>query len=104
DMGADVVIAVDVLGGVKKCDKKYNVFTVMSRLFEISDCEMVKYKKQEQNYDLYLEPDLGDMSQYKVERLSFAYEAGYKAGLEAAKQIKKLKRGKSNVEPKIKAN
>ena len=53
--------------------------------------------------DVLVYPDLGDMSQYKVEKLAFAYEAGYNAGLEAVKQIKKLKRGKSNVEPKIRA-
>ena len=90
DMGADVVIAVDVLGGVKKCDKKYNVFTVMSRLFEISDCEMVKYKRKEQNYDLYLEPDLGDMSQYKFKDIDFAIEKGYEIGKANAQKIKEL--------------
>ena len=40
-------------------------------------------------------PELGNMSQYKVEKLAFAYEAGYNAGLEAVKQIKKLKRAKA---------
>lgn len=90
EMGADVVIAFDVLGDVKKCDKKYNVFTVMSRLFEISDCELVKYKRKEQNYDLYIEPDLGDMSQYKFKEIAFAIEKGYEIGKANAQKIKDL--------------
>ena len=90
DMGADVVVAVDVLGGLKNCDKKYNVFTVMSRLFEISDCEMVKYKKKEQNYDLYIEPDLGDMNQYKFKEIDFAIQKGYETGKAYAQKVKDL--------------
>ncbi len=90
DMGAEVVVAVDVLGGVRKCDKKYNVFTIMSRLFEICDCEMVKYKKNEQKFDLYIEPDLGDMNQYKFKEIDFAIEKGYEIGKAYAQKIKDL--------------
>lgn len=90
DMGADVVVAVDVLGEVRKCDKKYNVFSVMSRLFEICDCEMVKYKIKEQKPDLFIEPDLGDMSQYKFKDIDFAIEKGYETGKNYAQKIKDL--------------
>ena len=90
EMGADVVVAVDVLGEVKRCDKKYNFFTLMSRLFEISDCEMVKYKKRDQNYDIYIQPDLGDMSQYKFKDIDFAIQKGYDIGKIYAEKIKEL--------------
>ena len=89
-MGADVVVAVDVLGEIRQCDKKYNVFTVMTRLFDICDCEMAKYKTKEQNPDILIEPDLGDMSQYKFKDIDFAIEKGYEIGQLYAKNIKEL--------------
>ena len=90
NMGADVVVAVDVLGQIRNCDKKYNVFSVMSRLFEICDCEMVKYKIKEQKPDLFIEPDLKDMNQYKFKDINFAIDVGYQTGIQYAEQIKEL--------------
>ena len=90
EMGADVVIAVDVMGEIRKCDKKYNVFTLMTRLFEVCDCEMVKYKMEEQKPDLYIKPFLGDMSQYKFKHIDFAIKKGYEIGKMYAKEIKEL--------------
>ena len=90
DMGAEVVVGVDVLGKIRRCDKKYNVFTIMTRTFEITDSEMVKYSPQKQMADLYLEPDLGDMDQYKFKDIDFAIQKGYEMGKAYAKKIKEL--------------
>ncbi len=90
DMGADVVVAVDVLGEIRKCDKKYNIFTLLSRVFEITDNEITEHKKKKQKADLYLLPELGNMNQYKIKDIDFAIEQGYKLGKENAEKIKKL--------------
>ena len=49
-----------------------------------------KHKDNEEIIDLWLEPALGDMSQYTFKKLDFAYEKGYECGKENAKKIKKL--------------
>lgn len=90
DMGATVVVAVDVLGEIRPCDKKYNIFTLLSRVFEITDNEITEYKKKQQKSDLYLLPELGNMNQYKLKDIDFAIESGYKLGKENANKIKKL--------------
>ncbi len=90
DMGAEVVVAVDVLGKVRRCDKKYNMFSLLLRAFDIEDSELVRYKIKEQNPDLWIEPDLGDMSQYKFKDIAFAIDCGYQTGKKYAKQVKEL--------------
>ena len=40
--------------------------------------------------DLWLEPDLGAMDQYKIKNLQFAYDKGYKLGKENVEKIKRL--------------
>ncbi len=90
EMGADVVVAVDVLGKIRKCDKKYNVFTIISRTFEIADCALTKAFDLDRKADLFIEPELGDMNQYKFKDIDFAIQKGYELGKEYAEQIKKL--------------
>ena len=90
DMGADVVVAVDVLGEINVCDKKYNIFTLLSRMFEITDNEITEYKKKKNKANLYLLPELGAMNQYKIKDIDFAIEQGYKLGKKNADKIKKL--------------
>lgn len=89
-MGADVVVAVDVLGKVRKCDKKYNVFTIMTRIFDIADCELTRKNIKEKHPDLFIEPDLGDMSQYKFKEIDLAIQKGYETGKAYADKIKQL--------------
>ena len=69
---------------------KYFSSTGLLKVVEVNDCYQTKnyYKKYKPN--LLIEPELGDMIEYKVERLDFAYEQGYKAGLKYVKKIKKL--------------
>lgn len=90
EMGADVVVAVDVLGDVRPMGKKYHIASVLMRVGEIYDAELTKRKILDQKPDFYLTPDLGDMSQYKLKGIDYAIEAGYKLGKENAEKIKKL--------------
>ena len=90
EMGAEVVIGVDVLGKIRTNDRKYNVIGVLMRMFDIADCELVKYKVGRQRPDLYIEPDLGDMVQFKFKDIPWAIERGYETGKEYAPKIKEL--------------
>ncbi len=89
-MGADVVVAVDVLGKIRRCDKKFNMFSLMWRTFDIVDCEFTKISMREHKPDLFIEPDLGDMNQYKFKEISMAIEKGYEIGKANVDKIKQL--------------
>ena len=90
EMGAEVIVGVDVLGKVRPVDRKYNMMGVLLRMFDITDSELVKYKIGRQRPDLFLEPDLGNMSQYKFKDIGMAIEKGYELGREYAEHIKEL--------------
>lgn len=93
DFGADVVVAVDVLGKLRVVEEPKSVLQLLLRTVDIVDCENTKKYLKKYKPNLLIEPELGDMSQYKVEKLAFAYEQGYKAGLENVEKIKKLIKG-----------
>lgn len=90
DMGAEVVVAVDVLGQVRESKKKYNMLNIIFRMFDIVDSEITNLKKDVQRPDLFIEPDLGEMSQYKFKQLESAIEIGYLTGKANAEKIKEL--------------
>ncbi len=90
EMGADVVVAVDVLGKLRECNKNYNMVAVCTRMVDIMDSQIVDLRREVQKPDLFIEPDLGNMSQYKFKDLRNAFEKGYELGKENAEQIKKL--------------
>lgn len=90
EMGAEVVVGVDVLGKVRPNDRKFNMISLLFRMFDICDCELVKYKIEKQNPDLYIEPDLGNMVQFKFKEIPWAIERGYETGKEYAPKIKEL--------------
>ncbi len=90
DMGAEVVIAVDVMSELRTGKERYHYAGLMLRTFEVMDDEITKMKIKKQKPNLYLVPELGDMSQFKFKDLQFAFEQGYKLGKENAKKIKKL--------------
>lgn len=90
EMGADVVVAIDVLGDIRPTGKKYHIVSVLMRTAEIYDSELTKYKIAAQKPDLYLTAELGNMSQYKLSGIDGAIEAGYELGKENAEKIKKL--------------
>ncbi|MBE7084399.1 MAG: hypothetical protein E7373_07380 [Clostridiales bacterium] len=90
NMGAEVVVAVDVLGNLTSGKERYHYIGLMLRTFDVMDEEIAKLKRKKQKPNLYLAPDLGDMSQFKFKDLEFAFEQGYKLGKKNIKKIKKL--------------
>lgn len=95
EMGAEVVVAVDVLGWREASEKVPGTAGVLLETFDIMDNYRTRRYREEnaRSIDFWLEPDLGDMSQYSLKEVRFAYEKGYELGKEYAPLIKKkLKR------------
>ena len=94
DMGADVVVAVDVLGQRSTKEKCPSTLGVLLEAIDIADNARTRIRRQtyQDQIDFWIEPELGDMSQYVVKNLGFAAEKGYEVGQKYAKEIKaKLK-------------
>ena len=91
-MGADVVVAVDVLGGVRPVEKVSNVISLIMRTYDIMDCAKTKTLKRSTRRitDLWIEPDMGDISQYRFKFEQSVYDAGYFAGRMNAEKIRAL--------------
>lgn len=91
-MGADKVVAVDVLGGVRPVDKVPHVVSLIMRTYDIMDAAKTATQKRSARkyYDLWLEPDMGDISQYRFKFEQSVYDAGYACGVQNAEKIKKL--------------
>lgn len=92
NMGADVVVAVDVLGRRSCKDRCPNPVVMLMEVIDLMDNERTKaYRKSmRKKYDLWLEPELGDMSQYSFKGLNFAYEQGYAIGKKHIRRIRTL--------------
>ncbi len=95
NMGADIVVAVDVIGQ-KQCSKECpGIVGVLQETIDIMDNYRTrrKHEENEKIIDFWLEPDLGMMSQYEIKQVDFAYEKGYELGKESVADIRKaLKR------------
>ncbi len=87
---ADVIVAVDVLGELREYKPLNNLLSLLLKVIEVSDCHQARRYYKKYPPDLLIEPELGDMQQFKVENLDFAYEEGYKAGLKYIDKIKEL--------------
>lgn len=92
DMGADIVVAVDVLGTQNCKEDMPGTINVLLETIDIMSNYITKRKHEDNKeiIDLWLEPELGDMSQYTFKKLNFAYEKGYECGKANAEKIKKL--------------
>ena len=92
DLGATKVVAVDVLGNKPTKEKCPNAVGMLMEVIDLMDNYRTQNLKNKDKkiIDLWLEPDLGDMSQYSFKKLSFAYEQGYKMGVENIEKIKAL--------------
>lgn len=90
DMGADVVVAVDVLGQRSTKEKCPTTLGVLLEAIDIADNARTRIRRQtyQDQIDFWIEPELGDMSQYVVKNLGFAAEKGYEIGQKYAKEIK----------------
>lgn len=90
-MGADIVVGVDVLGQ-RQCSKECpNVIKVLTETIDIFDNYRTRQRREECKdiIDFWLEPDLGDMSQYDVTMIRFAYEKGYELGKQNVDALRK---------------
>ncbi len=96
EMGAEVIVAVDVLGRLEGSEEVPGMVGVLLETFDVVNNHITeKYREAHADeIDFWLEPKLGDMSQYSLKEVNFAYEKGYELGKEYAPQIKKL------IEPK----
>ena len=81
-LGADVVVAVDVLGWRSASEKVPGAIGISLETFDIMDNYRTReyHKKHKKDIDFWLEPDLGDMSQYSLKQIKEAYEKGYELG------------------------
>lgn len=92
EMGADVIIAVDVLGNLI-LDRKPTgqLINTVLRVIDVMDTRATRRKRLMRDHvSLWLEPDLGDMDQYKMKDMDFAYDKGYALGKKKAVKIKQL--------------
>ncbi len=93
EMGADVVIAVDVL---KNCsepvEKLDNILALMLRVVDVMDAHTTGVIKERDKdmCDMWLEPEMKGMSQYLIKDLDKAYEEGYAVGKANIRAIKEL--------------
>lgn len=92
-MGAEVIVAVDVLGNLPaQGDAPTNLIETLLRYIDVIDTRITQRNQymRRKRIDLWLEPQLGDMSQYRVKNLSFAYRQGYDTGKANAEKIRAL--------------
>ncbi len=92
-MGADVVVAVDVLGDLPASKPQpKNLIETMLRYIDVIDTHVTRRMRaaRRRYIDLWLEPDLGDMDQYQVKNLGFAFDRGYELGKANAGKITEL--------------
>lgn len=90
-MGAEVIVGVDVLGPLREMDELKSILNYFLRLIDIFDNKINKYNLKENACDIFCAPEMGDMSQYKVDPASMqlAYDAGYKSAMEIMDELKK---------------
>ena len=91
-MGATKIVAVDVLGRLECRARRTSTFAVLSQILDLMDNQRTEARRKAQgkSIDFWIEPKLGHVSQYSFKHLKFAYEAGYRSGVEYADQIATL--------------
>lgn len=93
DLGADVVVAVDVLSNAAEpIDEVHNIVTMVLRVFDIMDTHQTEQARLQEGdlCDLLLEPEMKGMSQYVIKDLRRAYDEGYAMGKKNIKKIRSL--------------
>ena len=93
EMGADVVVAVDVLKNASQpVEKVGNILEMALRVFDIMDTNQTLMSRALEKglCDVLVEPLITGMSQYLVKGLDKAYEEGYEEGKAHIDEIKKL--------------
>ena len=91
NLGADVVVGVDVLGPVREMDELKSILGYIIRIIDIYDSKVSELALEKNPPDILCTPDLGNMSQYKIDsdKMKFAYDKGYEAALNIVDDLKK---------------
>ncbi len=92
-MGADVVVAFDVLANTgERIEKITNIVQKVLRVFDIMDYNQNENAKilMKDYYDLWLVPEMEGLSQYVVKDAEKAYEMGYEYAKQHVGEIKEL--------------
>ncbi len=93
DMGADVVVAVDILATIDRpVESIGSLLGLMLRVYDLMDAQQTSMRRRLEGdiADLLLEPEINDLSQYSIKDLDKTYETGYKLGKEYAPKIAEL--------------
>ncbi len=92
EMGAEVIVAVDVLGNlITNREPTGRLMNTVLRIIDIMDTRATRSKRLMRDHvSLWLEPNLGDMDQYRLKDLDFAYEKGYELGKKKTEKIKNM--------------
>ena len=92
EMGAEVIVAVDVLGNlIMNREPTGKLLNTVLRVIDIMDTRATRSKRLMRDHvSLWLEPDLGDMDQYRMKDLDLAYEKGYELGKKKTEKIKHM--------------
>lgn len=90
---ADIIVAVDVLATLSEIkEPPQNTVEALLRAIDVMDAgqtALLKEKRKE-SYHLWIEPSLGDISQYSLKSFALAYERGYESGRESRERIGRL--------------
>lgn len=89
DLGAEVTVAVDVLGKLPDYTELENIIQLATRSIDVADHRPSKLSRRDKP-DLMLCPDLKGVSQYVLESQQFCYDTGYELGLNHADEIVSL--------------
>lgn len=92
DMGADVVVGIDALGCFHEIESVDSLIGALLRTIDIMDCRATTLKKSLENNltNLWIEVEMGSISQYNIKNVKEAYEAGLKCGYENIEAIKNI--------------
>jgi NTE family protein len=93
EMGADVVVSIDVLKNCsERVEKPSNILNMLLRVYDIIDAHTTDStrEKDEGLYDLWIAPEMKGMSQYVIKDLDKAYNEGYEEGRKNIDKIKEL--------------
>ncbi|WP_350344905.1 patatin-like phospholipase family protein [Proteinivorax tanatarense] len=89
-MGADIVIAVDVTS-YKKDAKVNNILSVLMQTFDIMENQLLKYKIID--YDIIIKPNVADIEGMQFDRVEEGVLAGQKAVQDKKDEILKVLKG-----------
>jgi NTE family protein len=97
DLGADIVIAVDVnADGVRFFDRPHTALGVLALTF--SAVERIVSNQQRESADVQITPRVGHIRWDQTRRADELIKAGYEAGLESIEEIKKIIARRSGTE------